>query len=184
MKKLILASVIGGLLIFMWQFLSFGLLDLHRPASKYTPKQTEIINYLSSTLTEEGGYIVPNLPEGASMEDNERFTKENSGKPWASIQYHKALDTDMTMNMIRGLLVNIVMVALFTWLLSKTNFVSIGQFIAAGIVFGLIIFINEPYTYHIWYKTFDLNASLMDALISWLLAGIVVGLFYRKKAVG
>ncbi len=181
MKRLILASVIGALLIFIWQFLSFALLDLHRPASQYTPKQNEILNYLSSQLPEEGGYMVPNLPEGASMDQNESFMKEYGGKPWAIISYHKAMKIDMTMNMIRGFLVNIFMVGLFAWLLSKTNFTSIGQFAAAGIAVGFIVFFNVPYTNHIWYQTFDLNASLMDALISWILAGITIGFFYRKK---
>jgi hypothetical protein len=183
MKKLILTSVVGGLLIFIWQFLSFGLLELHRPATDYTPKQTEILNYLNSQFTEDGGYFLPNVPKGTSGEEMEAAMKDAQGKPWAIISYHKTNDSSMTMNMIRGLLVNIVAVGLFCWLIGRMKLIGMGQYVLAGLITGFIIFLNEPYTLHIWYETFDLMASFADAIISWTMVGLIAGLFYRRREI-
>src|SRR5688500_13081006 len=102
MKKLMIGAVVGGVIIFLWQFLSFALIDFHRPAAQYTPKQDEIVNYLSSQLQEEGGYMMPNVPADASGDEMEAMSKNADGKPWALVSYHKRWNSDMTMKMIRG----------------------------------------------------------------------------------
>lgn len=63
MKKTIIASLVGGIIIFFWQFLSNAALDLHRPAQQYTANQDSILNYLSTQLT-EGKYFLPTVPAG------------------------------------------------------------------------------------------------------------------------
>lgn len=181
MKKLILTSVVGGLLIFIWQFLSYAVLELHRSANNYTPKQTEILNFLNNQFTEDGSYLLPNFPGEATAEEREAAMKDAQGKPWAIISYHKTYDMDMTMNMIRGLLVNIVIVVLFCWMIGRMKLTGIGQYVLAGLLTGLIVFLNAPYTEHIWNNTFDMMASFADSVISWTLVGLTAGLFYRKR---
>src|SRR5688572_22328572 len=113
MKKLLVGAIVGGLIIFIWQFLSFALINFHRPAAQYTPKQDEIISYLSSQLQEEGQYMMPNSPADASGEEMKTMSQNADGKPWALVAYHKSWESDMTMNMIRGFLSDIIMVGLF-----------------------------------------------------------------------
>ena len=116
MKKVIIASVIGGLILFVWQFLSWTILDLHRPMQNHTPKQQEILSFLGENL-EEGNYLLPTLPVGTSWEEGEKQMKEAMGKPWAEIRYHKAMNTNMGMNMARGFLVDMIVVFLLCWFL-------------------------------------------------------------------
>jgi hypothetical protein len=68
MKRSLLGAIVGGLLIFIWQMLSWTVLDLHRPAQDYSPKQDSIMAVLNGTLT-EGGYMMPSVPKGASMDE-------------------------------------------------------------------------------------------------------------------
>jgi hypothetical protein len=37
------------------------------------------------------------------------------------------------------------------------------------------VFLNAPYTMHIWYGSFDLMAHFADALLQWGLAGLWLG---------
>lgn len=183
MKKSVVGSIVGGLLIFIWQFLSWTVLDLHRPAQQYSPKQDTIMSVLSSHLT-EGGYLMPSTPGTATMEEMEAFGKKNLGKPWATVQYHASFDTDsnkMFMNMGRGLLTNIIMVWLLCWIFSKTTRAGFGNVLLSCLFIGLIVFINAPYTYHIWYTSFDIKAHLMDALAGWGLCGVWLGWWLGRK---
>lgn len=181
MKKIILGGLIGGIIIFIWQFLSFALLDLHRPATQYTPKQNEILSYLSTQFDQDGSYFMPNSPPDASSDEMERLMTESQGKPWAIVSYRKSLNTDMSMNMIRGLLVNIVMVGLFCWIISRMAAPRFGTIVVASLLVGLIIFINVPYTNHIWYESFDLMAYFLDSIIAWGVTGIWLGYLYSGK---
>jgi hypothetical protein len=61
MKKSLIGAIVGGIIIFLWQFLSWALINFHKPAQQYTAKQDAVMTILNSNL-EEGGYIMPALP--------------------------------------------------------------------------------------------------------------------------
>src|SRR5882762_8086239 len=91
MKKLVIGSLVGGLLIFIWQTLSWAALNLHHASQEYTPKQDSILSYLNTQFSEDGSYMLPNYPPGTSREEMEKQMESRKGKPWAQIQYHKSL---------------------------------------------------------------------------------------------
>ena len=180
MKKVIIGSIIGGLIIFLWQFLSFAAIDLHKPAHQYTEKQDVILSFLNSQGLKQGGYMLPSLPDGASWSEHEKAMKTAEGKPWALIQYYDKMETDMTMNMIRGFLVDVVAVFLLCWLIGKMAPLNFGKIVTSAIVVGLIAFLFEPYTGSIWYKWADIWAFFLDAVIAWGLTGIWLGWWLRR----
>ena len=171
MKKSLIGAIVGGIIIFIWQFLSWAIINLHLPAQQYTPKQDAVMAALNSNL-EEGGYFVPSLPETATMEEQEQAMKDMEGKPWATIQYHKAMENKMTMNMIRGALVNMVTVWLLCWILLRLAKINFGTVFTASLFIGFIVFLNAHYTNHIWYETFDLMAHFVDAVVAWGACGL------------
>uniref|UniRef100_UPI003F6A21F7 hypothetical protein n=1 Tax=Sediminibacterium sp. TaxID=1917865 RepID=UPI003F6A21F7 len=59
MKKNIIASIVGGVLLFMWQFLSWTAINLHSPSQQYSAKQDTILAILKTHLDKEGGYYLP-----------------------------------------------------------------------------------------------------------------------------
>ena len=181
MKKLLLGSILGGLVIFIWQFLSFSLLELHRPSTQYTPKQAEVLSYLNTQFDKSGSYLLPNYPDNASMDVQQKLNEQSMGKPWAIISYHTSMDANMTMNMIRGLMVNIFMVALLCMIISRLARKTFANILQVSLAVGLIIFLNVPYTNHIWFQSFDLNAYLVDALVAWGLTGLILGAVYRDR---
>jgi hypothetical protein len=180
MKRSFIASLIGGLIIFFWQFLSNAALDLHRPATQYTPKQDTILNFLSTQL-EEGRYFLPNSPVGASAEAMEEQMNNSKGKPWAIIDYKKANTTNMAVNMGRGLITNIIMVWLFIWMLSKGNYSSFGSIFSASLIIGILGFLFYPYTNFIWYESPGIYAEMLDGLVGWGLCGIWLGVYLKKR---
>ena len=151
------------------------MLNLHHASQEYTPKQDSIMSYLNSQFSEDGSYLMPNYPPGTSREDMEKQMDGNKGKPWMQIQYHKALNVNMGANIFRGLVVDIIMVALLCWILMKISVPRFSTIFIACLLTGLIVFMNSPYTIHIWYPKADIMVHLADALISWGLCGIWLG---------
>jgi hypothetical protein len=185
MKKTIIGAIVGALLIFIWQFLSFGAINFHQPAQQYTEKQDAILSFLSSQGLKDGGYYMPGVPEGSSSEVHEKAMEEAGGKPWAIIQYHnKQADNvgqRMIMNMVRGFLTNIIIMFLFISILKRMNRPTFGQILSSAVMVGLIVFLNAPYTNYIWYQTFDTWAHLLDAVVAWGLAGAWLGWWMKTS---
>lgn len=141
------------------------------------------MSYLSANLPGEGGYMIPNLPDDAKWEDHEKAMETMNGKPWVSIQYHNALNTDMVMPMARGFLSNVIMLFLFIWILNRLQLQSFSNIFTSSVLMGLIVFINQPYTGHIWYKFFDIWAYLLDCIGSWTLCGAWLGWWLSRRTV-
>ena len=53
MKKIFLGSLVGAILLFGWQSLSWTVLGIHEKAMSYTPAQDSLLNTLSNTLKQE-----------------------------------------------------------------------------------------------------------------------------------
>lgn len=181
MKKVIIGALVGGILMFAWQTLSWTIFDLHRPANNYTPKQDAIISFLNEQFNEDGSYMIPSYPPGSSNEVMEQHMKEAVGKPWAVVAYHKNLDMNMGMRIFRGLVVDIVIVGIFCWIISGFARPRFSNVFVASLLVGLIAFMNFPYTVYIWFETFDIGASLTDALVGWGLVGLWLGWWYGRK---
>ncbi|HLO80162.1 MAG TPA: hypothetical protein VK166_04370 [Chitinophagaceae bacterium] len=181
MKKHLIAAIVGGIIIFFWQFLSNAALDLHRPAQQYTAKQDTILSFLK-TQVEPGRYFLPSFPEGTSADEQQAKMKEVEGKPWAIVDYHASWSSEgMIMNMARGLLVDIFIVYLFVWILTRTGIPSFGNIFLASVFMGLIAFLNFPYAYFIWYKSPGIWSDFMDAIVAWAGVGAWLGWYLNRK---
>lgn len=181
MKKTLIGSIVGGILIFIWQFLSWTVLNNHGKAMQYTPKQDSIMAYLNTQFSEDGAYALPRTPDGASMEECKKQMQDAIGKPWATISYHKSMKDNMGSAMIYNLLVNIIAVWLLCWILSGITLNTFGKTFMASLFTGLIIFLQGSYVMHIWYETFDIWAHLADYVISWGLVGLWLGMWLNRK---
>jgi hypothetical protein len=178
MKKIAVGSLVGGIIIFFWQFLSWTVIELHRPMQEYTPKQTEILDYLGKNL-EEGFYYLPTLPKGATHEDVEAYMKSAEGKPWAQIYYHKSMSMAMGMNMARNLIADILAVAFLCWILLKMGNPSFQTIVISSFGVGLIAFLTGIYSFAIWYET-KVFADLLDSVLEWTVTGLWLGWWLRK----
>lgn len=181
MKRLTIAALVGGLIIFIWQTLSWAVLNIHGASQEYTPKQDTIMAFLNTQFSEEGAYLMPRSPDNASSEEMEKQMKANEGKPWVQLQYHKAMNISMGGNIAKGLITDIIIVALLCYVLVRMTGAGFGTIFIATLGTGIIVFLNSPYTIHIWYPKADLGAHLLDALVSFGLCGLWLGWYLKPK---
>lgn len=180
MKKLIIGGLVGGILVFLWQMLSWTMLNLHGPEYKQAANQDAVISSLSHL--EEGQYLVPRANENASPKEMQDLQKKMLAdkSPWAIVTYHKEYNVNMTMNIIRGILVSIIAALLVCWVLMKQTS-SFGTTFISSLFIGVAGYLFIPYSGHIWYQTPGATTHLIDAIVSWGLCGLWLGWWLNRK---
>ena len=180
MKRYIIGSLVGAIILFLWQFLSWMVLPVHDNSMKYTSTQNQIMDVLNANLSEDGMYM---MPSAATKKEQQEMTKSMEGKPWATVIYHKAMNTDMTMMMVRGFLVDFFLVISLIYILTRGGIPVARRAFSGSVALGLATFLWGPYTGHIW---FDLPlhmiwGDLIDAIVAWGLCGIWIGWWLNRK---
>ncbi len=180
MGKLIIGAVVTGLILFIWQFLSWAALDLHGSNMAYTPNQDKIIECLNTNLSEEGQYFINRALPGASAEEQEAYGQKMIGKPWALVTYNKTFDNNMGMNMARGLIVNIFSGFLLVWFLLKIPNITFGTTMIGCLIIGAISYLSTSYINSIWFETNSIP-DLIDGLVPWGIIGAWLGFWLSRK---
>jgi len=182
MKRFLVGSLVGAIIIFIWQFVSFSFLGVHENSMKYTASQDNIMSAITTNLKEDGAYLLPSAPTKKERDD---LMKNMNGKPMVQIIYQNAVNGDMTMRFIRTFLVNIFLVISLIYILTRGG-VPIGRRVFAGAVaFGLATWLWTFYLGHIWagLPWHMIKGDLIDALAAWALVGLWLGWWLNRASV-
>ena len=177
MQKLIIGSLVGGLILFIWQFLSYSTFDLHYNQMAYTPNQDEIMSCLDGKIS-EGEYYMIRAPKG-DMEGQARVMEERLGQPWAAIQYHDSMENTFFSNLGRAFVINTLSIFFLSWIMLKMVDLTMKDAIITSVMVGLIGYFTINYLDTIWFKT-DSIPDLLDAIIPWALTGAWLGWWLRR----
>jgi len=180
MKKFILPSLVGGLILFFWQFLSFAAINLHGSAQEYTPLDRDILAFLAELDLEEGMYALgsPSPEERADPDGlGAEYMARMEGQPHAVLNYRSEWRGNMLPNLIRSLVMNLLTAALMFWLVGQLSNPTLGKRVAVAVGIGFLGFMFYPYSNFIWFKNPDIWAHLADAVIPFALIGAVFSTF-------
>jgi len=179
MQKLIIGAVVGSLILFIWQFLSWALLDIHGSQMSYTPKQEAVMEALAATDLEEGQYFMIRAPHDASQEEAEAVMAEREGKPWALLTYHESMTNNQGMNMLRGWLIDLVSVFLLCWILLNIVDLDFMKTLKIALAIGVISYLTIPYLNSIWFQGNSIP-DLIDAIAQWGICGAWLGWWLNR----
>jgi len=171
MKQKLLFSLIGAIVIFVWQFLSYAMPNFHKSSSRYTPAQDSILQMMAKQGLTEGMYFLGQPDPSLSQAEQKASIDKMEGKSWAVINYHETNSMSMAMNMIRGFLVCFVISFILFWLFLQQKDTSLINRLFLSLAVGMIGFFFVPYTNFIWYKAPDIFAHFADAIVPWVILG-------------
>ena len=180
MTRGIIGALVGAIILFVWQFMSWAMLELHSDSMKHAPNQDAILDCLTQHLPGEGEYFVPNLADGAGHEAEQQYMETRIGKPWAMIQYHESLQMSMGMNMIRGFVSDFIAIFLLCWLLLKIDRLDMKTALLGSLAVGLIGYLTIHYIDQIWFETNSMM-DLLDSILPWGLIGLWLGYFLPRR---
>ena len=174
---MLIGALVGGLIIFLWQFVSWSFSGLHDSQMQYTPEQEVVLEAMSNL--EEGSYFMPALPKSATSEESAEFMKEIEGKPWATVSYHKEYKNNMPMNMIRGFVADFIAVFFLCWILLQFADLNFRKSLLASLAVGLIGFLTYNYINSIWFEG-NTIPDLVDVIVNWGLVGVWLGWWLKR----
>jgi len=171
---------VGGLIIFMWQFVSWSAINIHGSQMAHTPYQDEIMQTITNINLPEGQYMLPNLAPGYTSEEQAAYAKDMEGQSWALLTYKRNWSNTMPMNMTRAFIIDVLSAFLLCYLLLGQVQLNFMKVLTGCLIVGIISYLTIPYLNTIWFKT-DSIPDLIDAVVQWGLVGAFLGWYLPTK---
>lgn len=173
MKKSALAVMLGGLVLFLWGFVSWAVLPWHENVAHKFSDEAAVAQVLKANALEPGVYYLP-------------FAEEDH-KPGETAAFVNVLPQGFDMNMGKlmgiGLLTQVIAAFLVVVLLRRTrglSYLGKAMFIAlVGLIIGFVS--HAPYWNWFGFSTPYVIVIILDTVIGWTLAGLVIARFSEGK---
>lgn len=192
MKKILIASTVGAIILFLWGFLSWAILPLHFHTYMHSQVQDPILKILANSSVETGAYLLPmadnrNLSYADSKyrEESKRVMTENNGKPMATVYYLKEGYDASGMTFLRGFLFTFLS-ALAACLILSPGLAAMNSFFGRWwltLLVGLLIGSAGPLMQYNWMGmpwkfTVDM---LADSFLNWAVVGLWFAWYLKNK---
>jgi len=183
MKRLLIASVVGTIILYVYLALSHTVLNMHYSDYKYTPAQDSITRMLSSYLNEDGVYMTPYFKPDATMDEVMHDMESRMGKPWAMINYHGSMENE-TMSYVMSFVYNFMSILILCIALAaasvKLN--SFAQRLWFVMLFALFVIFADTMMRYNWegYSMQYLKGQISDVLIGYFVAGLWLAWYYGR----
>jgi hypothetical protein len=182
-NRIALASVFGGLTLFVWGAVSHSLLPLYNNALQRFADQDAVAAAVSANAPQTGTYFLPNYPnypEGATPEERKALDEEMSRQmakgPTVFAHVRVGAMDHFGAMMMRELFTNIVAAFFAALLFLNATQISFARKVLFAACIGAILSFDHSASAWTWYGaggSFFLAESV-DAIVGWTLAGIVI----------
>ncbi len=183
-KRVITATILGGVAVYVWCMASWMLLPWHKTSFSVFTNETTVAHTLSENAPHSGIYLIPYISDFSGAQKAEHEKKYTEG-PLAFVAFSKegGNDPQMKKQMVVALLMDLIGAFLIASLLSAASGISYINrvlFVAgAGLAVGILG--NVP-NYNWWHFPLNYTAiAIADAFVGWFIAGILMAAVVRKK---
>ena len=182
LKSLVLGTILGGLVAFVWSSVSWEVLGWHEKTLVKFQNDDEVSSVIASHATQDGTYILPGMPstEGTTPEQKKNAQAALMEKMQKGPIMIAAVRRGGFGSFGRGLIIQLLslMAAAFllTWLLLQTRGLSYARRVAFLAIVGLTasVIVDLP-NWNWWGFSGAYTAvNLADSTITWLIAGLVI----------
>jgi len=189
-KRVVIAGILGGVVIFLWGYLAHTVLGLGEVGLKELSNEQAVVGALRASTSEPGFYFFPGvgMTTGASPEQMRAAMQKAAGGPYGIVIWHpsgaeyitpRRLGVQFGLNVVQALFAAI----LLSCATGLSSYVS-----RVGFVFlaGLLAALSTNIEYWNWYS-FPSNYTLgymATQIIGFLLAGFVVAGFVKRSFTG
>ena len=173
--RILISSLVGAIILFAWQSLSWTVLPVHKYSMKYSPNQEQILDVLSQNLSEEGMYFFPFMdPDNASSEDWQELQSSSAGKPAAMVNYIASYNNNMASSMITGFLLCLIVSIVISLSLSRHDNMGFAGRWFRVMGFAVVIMAFGTMTDKNWwfYPMHFLSGEFIDYTVMFALSGV------------
>lgn len=186
--RIVLAGIIAGVVVFIWGALSHMVLGLGQTGIKRIPDEAAVVSALRGSIDQPGFYFFPYLVEGEGADAQRRWEQALREGPRGVLIYQPAGAAPLSQRqLVTELLTNVAAALLAAWMLAKAagSLPGLGARIAFVGLLGLFASLVTDVPYWNWYgfPADFTRGAILDQLISWTLAGLVLGAMIRRPQV-
>ena len=171
MTRNLLLSVVAGLVLFVWGFVSWTILPWHNAVANKFTNEAAVSQALKENSPQQGIYFLP-------------FSEKDHG-PNQIGAFVNVLPQGTEMNMSKlmaiGFITQIIGAFLVLLLVSYTRSFSywgrVGIFSLMGLIIGFVS--HAPYWNWFGFSSSYVIVTIVDTLIAWTLAGLAVAKFVK-----
>jgi len=177
MKRILLAGLLGGLVVFVWGAISHMLLPIGTMGLRSLPNEDAVLEVFRTSVPEAGLYFFPGMnPSDTSKEAQEAFAAKYRTGP-AGLLVYRPIGGDVLSprQLVTELLTNILGALLAAWVVARTRGTYLQRAVLVGSL-GLFAWISISLSYWNWYgfPTAFICAEGIDQVVGWLLGGLVI----------
>ena len=187
--RVILAGIVGGVVMFIWNFVAHDLLPLGKMGVHILPNEDTITSALQTNLADNGGvYIFPSggLTPGATREQKKAAMKKAEEQMAAGaagvLIYRPKRIFNFPKRLIIQFATDVAEAFLAVFLLAQTGIRGFGGKVGFVFTAGILTAITTNVPYANWYgfpKDFTLGQMIIQ-VIGFLLIGMVAALILKK----
>jgi len=189
MSKLLLKSaVLGGFVVFLWGMFSWMVLPLHQRCFHKFHHETRVASEIKANAPEKGMYVLPytfDYGEHSSQEEMKKaiHMMDNGPFVFASV-VPSGLGHKMGASLVRALIIQIIGAFIVSWMLLKTKSLSFRSRVSFVTLFGLGVGILGYLPSWNWlgFSVGYVLVNMLDLIISWSLAGLVIANILKTRA--
>jgi hypothetical protein len=193
MKKLLIGSSVGAVVLFIWSFLAWAILPIHQHAFMYNPAMSSVLQTLVDSNVSSGSFVYPMADnrnvsgfDAKFQEESQKVAEANTGKPAVVVYYKKeGYLMDFT-TILKGLLFNFI--AVFSaCLILLPGFKNTDSFFGRWwltLLIGVVISAAGPLINYNWMGSpWDFTVEMiLDILINWSVVGLWFAFYFKNKA--
>jgi hypothetical protein len=189
LKSLVLGTILGGLLAFLWSFISWELLPWHEKPLNTFLNNDEVSAVILSHTTKSGVYLLPGAStDGMTAEQKKAAEAVVMKKMQKGPVVFAAIRREGFGSFARGLITQYLILTtaafLLTWLVMQTSELSYAKRVIFLAVVGLSAsVIADLPNWNWWGFSTPYTAVMMaDYALTWLLAGSVIAKVAKGRA--
>ena len=189
--RILLAAIVGGIVLFFWNFVAHDLLPLGEVGVRIMPNEDAITGALQTNLGDNSGfYIFPSggLTPGATREQKQAAMKKAEEQMAAGaggvLIYRPKRIFNLPKRLIIQFATDVAEALLAVFLLAQTGINGFGGKAGFVLTAGILAAITTNIPYANWYgfpKDFTLTQMIIQ-IVGFLLVGIVAALLLKKPA--
>ena len=183
-KQLILSSVLGGIVLFVWSFIAWTFIPWPGEPIRSFTNEGAVEQAVVSNAPVSGIYILPNPhKKGVTPEQQTAAEEKLMRGPMVFASVRLGAMRPFPVLLITQLLVYIISALIVTFLLLKTVGLSYGKRVVFVLLCGILIFLGGKMDQWVWwsFSTAYVLIELAVIVVGWILAGLVIGKFARGR---
>lgn len=184
-KKFIGTLVIGTLIFFIWNAISWMALPFHSNSFSTIPEQAIDFDKLKAALPADGVYHFPGYPDTDDAENVKAVEQRMANGPRVALMVYKEGGSSLfdPQQFIWGLLINLATVLLLYYVVSGFAIRTSKTMMAACLFIGLIIsFVSDLSLMNWYFYPLDFTiANIIDHIVPFLLIGLLFGSYTFKN---